>query len=269
MKLLKVTETEYEELGKSFEEVETVSVDQLAPEVVDGRDTVRMNGKTVEEFDAAFLEIPEENPVFGRVLVEMMQEAGLGVNYPSVAFFIMAKKNYLSYVLHQKGVEAPEMLSVASSKASRNVGKYLDYPFVAKRFDEMVLTESSLIENQEELEEFTEGVEYGEDLVLFRQQTEGDKYRVFYCGESMVSLEDRTEGWKHSTDKLHYSNVSSDIKEQVRKAVNGIGTLYAEVLIQGGKVVDVNPNPDLETYRQVSGKNTYESVEQLVRGEKP
>lgn len=268
MKLLKVTETEFPGLGDSFEEVEKIPVSQLAPEVVDGDSNARMNGTTVRDYDAAFLEIPLQNPVFGRVLMEMVEESGLNLNYASTAFFIMAKKNYLSYVLHQKSVESPKNVCAASPKASRNVGKYLEFPIVARRFDDLRESESTLLESQEELDEFTEGIEYGDDLVIFRERVKGDKYRVFYCDDSIVSLEDRTDGWKHSREKLHYSNISNELSEEVKRCMRAIGTDYGEALVKGGSVVDVNPNPDLETYREVSGKDVVEATEEMLKGEK-
>ena len=123
MKLLKITSNEHSELDEMFEDVEQKGVDELAPEVIDGKTNVRMNGETIEDYDAAFLEIPTKNPVFGRVLIEMIEEKGLNVNYPSIAFHIMSKKNYLAYVLSQKDINTPNRVVAASEKASRNIQK--------------------------------------------------------------------------------------------------------------------------------------------------
>lgn len=268
MKLLKVTETEYSQFEEMFEEVDKVPVERLAPEVVDGRSSVRLNGATAAKYDVAFLEIPEQKPVFGRVVAEMLGEHGLGLNYSGMAFFIMAKKNYLSYVLHQKNVAAPETVSLASEKASRNVQEHLDFPVVARKYDEMKLVESNLIEEQDQLAELAEGIEYGEDMVLLQEYMEGDKYRIFYCDGVVASLEDRTEGWRISSDSLQYSNVSSEIRDEVKKAMDRIGARYGEVLVRSGEIVDINPNPDLEKFTSVSGKNAFEKTAEILRSEK-
>jgi len=94
---------------------------------------------------------------------------------------------------------------------------------------------------------------------------EGDKYKVFYGGGDLISLRDKTDGWKISEENLHYSSLSTDIEEEVIKTVKGIGTPFAEVEIRGGKVVGVNPNPNLELYTDISGKNTYESVAEIFK----
>jgi predicted CoA-binding protein len=39
----------------------------------------------------------------------------------------------------------------------------------------------------------------------------------------------------------------------------------AEILIEDGKVIDVNPNPDLKKYTEISGKNAYEDVADVLR----
>ncbi|MFB6147364.1 MAG: RimK family alpha-L-glutamate ligase [Candidatus Nanohaloarchaea archaeon] len=268
IKLLKITRNEHEELDEGFEETERVEVEKVAPEVVNGQSNVRFNGSSVSEFDAVFAEIPEKNAVFGRVLLEMIEEKGINVNYPSTAFFIMSKKNYLYHVLHEKDVKAPKTVSVASQKAGRNLEENLDFPAVARRLKDLEETEKTVVDDEDEAHDFLEGVEYPEEVILFHELSEGDRYRCLYTGGDIISLEDMSEGpW--IGDDLQYSSLPSGMEETVEHAANAIGTPVAEVLVRNGEVVDVNPNPDLEMYTDISGKDAHEAVTEVLRGEGP
>lgn len=269
IKLLKITRKEHEELDDVFEETERIDVERVAPEVIDGQSNVRFNGSSLSEYDAVFAEIPSKNAVFGRVLLEMIEEKGIRVNYPSTAFFIMSKKNYLYHVLHEKSVEAPKTVSVASEKAGRNLGEHLEFPVVARRLDQLEEAEKTVVETEEEAEDFLEGVEYPEEVILFHELREGDKYRCLYTGGDIVSLEDKSDGPWLTDDNLQYSSLPSDLKETVKNAVEGIGTPVAEVLVRDEEVVDVNPNPDLEMYTEISGKNAHEAVANVLKGDEP
>lgn len=268
MKVLTATDSDTrEELASEFDEVEEASLEDLAPEVVGGRADVKVGGEPAAGFDAAYLEIPSRNAVFGRVLLEMLEEKGVRVNHPSTAFFVMAKKNYLYHVLHQRGVPAPKTVSVATEKAARNVEKHLKGPLVARRLEELEETERKKLDKVEEIQEFAEGSEYEEDLLLFHEYSNGGKYRCLVAGDSLVSLEDGSDGWRFDSDSLKYSNLSDEQEEVVRKSVNAIGTPVAEVVLRGNKVFDVNHDPDLGLYAETSGKNLYRSVAEVLRGE--
>lgn len=267
MKVLEITDREETQFEEIFEEVEAVDIESLAPEVIGEKAKVSLNGRSITEFDAVYAEIPEKYAVFGRVLLEMIEEQDVSVNYPSTAFFIMAKKNYLYHVLHEKDIPAPETAVVASEKAVRNVENYLRGPLIAKRFEGLIQEESTKIDTVDEIQDIAEGLSPQEDIMIFNELRFGNKYRCLVAGEQIISLEDTSDGWKISEDSLQYANMPSDLRDIVRKTRNAIGTEVAEILLQDGKVMDVNPNPDLDMYTEISGKNAYEAVEEIYRGE--
>lgn len=267
MKLLKITDEENEELDELFDETERIDVEKVAPEVIDGKTNVRLNGHSISDYDVAFLHLPSRNPVFGRVLLEMIEEKGVQPVYPSIGFYIMAKKNYLYYVLNQKNVDTPNTVIIASKKATRNIDRELDYPMIARKYEDMSLSETKKIDNHDQIEEFVEGTEYGEDILIFQEYHEGDKYKCFYADNQIISLKDKTEGWRVRDENLQYSTLPSDLKEQVRKAMNGIGTDYGEIILQGEKIIDINPNPDPELYTDISGKNAFEMIANVLKPE--
>lgn len=266
MRILKITDREMPELDRHFEEVEESSIEEVAPEVRNNKADVKIDGEPVERFDAVYSDIPQENAIFGRVLLEIIEEKGIKTNYPSTGFFIMSKKNYLYHVLHEKNVPTVRTAVIASEKASKNIENELKGPLIARRFDEDLENERTKLDTVEEINEFAEGIDRGNKFGIFHELNQGDKYRCLICGDNCISLIDNSDDWDFSEDNLQYHSISKDQKEIATKAARAIGTPVAEVLLRDGKVEDVNPNPDLDMYKEISGKNAYKSVADAVKG---
>lgn len=268
MNLLILT-NEGDERPDGFEEhVDSVTehkIKDLSPEVIDGKTDVRIKDISATDFDAAFLRIRPKNAVFGRVLLEMLEEHHVRVNYPSTAFFTMAKKNYLYYVLHQKDVQAPKTGIVASEEAARNLERELSGPLLARRFDDLVENERKIIKEVSDIEAFVSGPDYDETFIAFQEYISGDMYRSLRVGDEIISLEDDHDNIWPDTDNLNYSNLPEDQQHEVMKAAKAIGAPVAEVILIDGNVVDVNPNPDLDMYTDISGKDVYRRVTEVLR----
>ncbi len=234
---------------------------------MEGEVDVKIEDKVAGDYDAVFAEIPSKNAVFGRVLLEMFQEKNVSTNFSSTAFFIMAKKNYLYYILHQKDIPAPKTVSVATEKAARNIEKELKGPLIARRLENLEESEKKKLETVEQIQGFAEGSEYEEDIILFHEYSDGDKYRCLVAGDQIISAQDSSEDWKFQEDNLKYSNLSDSQEEIVKRTAEAIGTPTAEVFLRGEKVFDVNPNPDLELFSNVAGTNVYESVAEALKQE--
>lgn len=267
MRLLKISERDLSGLDQYFENTASEKLKQIAPEVRDKKANVKIEDSSVESFDAVYANIPPKNAVFGRVLLEIIEEKGVNVNYSSTAFFTMSKKNYLYHVLHEKSVPAPQTAVVADEKAARNLENHLKGPLVAKRFDDLVEVERSKIEKVEDIQEFADGVDYGENILIFSELRPGNKYRCLVAGDSIISLEDTSDGWEVKEESLGYSNLSSELESIVRRAADAIGTNVAEIVLRDGLVVDANPNPDLEMYTETSGKDAYNAVAKALKEE--
>lgn len=267
MKLLKATEKYEEQLKEYFETVETVKIEELTPEVINKKSDVKKHAKSVSEYDAAYFKIPQKNAIFGRVLLETIEEMGVQTNYPSTAFFIMAKKNYLYHVLHQRDIPSPKTAVIADEKAVRNIENHLRGPLIARKLKNLEEVEKTMIDEVKDIKKFSEGLEYGENLLIFSEYTKGDKYKCLYAGGDIISLKDTSEDWKFDNDSLKYSSLPSDLQETVKKTCQQIGTPIAELVIRGDKIVDIKPNPDLEMYTKLSGKDAFESVTEVLKGE--
>jgi glutathione synthase/RimK-type ligase-like ATP-grasp enzyme len=250
-----------------FDTVDRENLEKAAPEAIKGHSNVIVGDTSITSYDAAFLQIPSSQAVFGRVLLEIMEEQQIAVNYPSTAFFTMAKKNYLYYVLHQKNVNAPKTVVTATEKSSRNIQRQLKGPLIGRRFDNIKESETELLQTVEEIEDFTDGVEYEDSLLIFHEYAKGDKYRCLVIGDQVISLADETDGSWVATEGLQYSSLAADTKKEVKRAANSIGAPLAEVLVIDGKVYDVNPRPDLDMYTDISGKNAYKMVSDVLRGD--
>lgn len=266
-KLLKITEREYEEFDEIFDEVEEAAIDEVAPEVVDGKKDVKITGESVEEYDAAYIEVAPKNAVFGRVALEMIVEKGVKTNHTSTGFFIAAKKNYLYYVLHEKKIPAPKTVVVATDKASRNIEKELRGPLIARKLEDLEESETKKLDTVQDITEFAEGSEYEDDILLFHEYNSGDKYRCLVAGDQIISLKDRSEGWRFDEDSLSYSNISDRQREVIRKSSKALGTPVIEVKMRGEEVYDINPNPDLKLFTDVSGKNAFEAAAEALKSD--
>jgi glutathione synthase/RimK-type ligase-like ATP-grasp enzyme len=265
MRLLKITDQELPELDELFEEVMTVKVDHTSPRVIEDQDSVRIGEDNLNDFDSIFADIPTKNAVFGRVLLEMIEERGIPVNYSSTAFFTMAKKNYLYHVLKEKSIPTPKTAVVADQKAVRKLENHLKGPLEAKKIRNLQEVENTKIDAVEEINKFAEGVEYGDNILIFSELSDGEKYRCLIAADKIIGLKDTSEGWRIKSDNLSYSNIPRDLEKIIRDTAKAIGTEVAEVILRGGEVVDVNPNPDLEMYYDISGKNSFEAVAEVLK----
>lgn len=266
-RLLKITDRDYNRFEEIFEEIKEVEIESVAPEVIDGEQNVKVDGESVENFDYAYIEISPKNAVFGRVAFEMISEKGVKTNHTATGFFIASKKNYLYHVLHEKNIPAPKTASIASEKASRNIERELRGPLIARRLEELEESESKKLDTVEQIGEFAQGSEYEEDILLFHEYNSGGKYRCLIAGNQIISLKDGSEGWKFDEENLTYSNISDRQQEIVKNASKALGTPVIEVILRGEEVFDLNPNPDLKLYTEVSGKNAFEAVADTLKEE--
>lgn len=265
IRLLTISKDDIEGFEQFFDEVRNADISEVSPEVIKGERKVSVGEEFIENYDAVFTQIPSQNSVFGRVLLETIEEKEIPVDNYSTAYFTTAKKNYLYYVLSKRGIPSPRTVSIASEKAGRNIGQHLDFPVIGRRLEELKETEKRKLESEEEIESFTEGTEYEEDILLFQEFSDETKYRCLVIDDEIISLREGSEDWKFTGEKLKYSNISDTQKEIIQQACSSIGLRIAEILIRGEEIYDINPNPDLELYSEKAGKNIFSEVADLLK----
>ena len=266
MELLAITDSD-EELEQHFEEVTVASLEEVAPQIKDGKQDVKISGELVDKYDAVFTNIPAKNAVFGRVLLEMIEERGINTDISSTAFFTASKKNYLYYVLQQKNINSPKTIAIASEKATRGIEKHIKGPVIARRFENLEEVETKKLGTVESMHGFAEGVEYEDQFILFHEFSSDDKHRCLKIGDKIISLSEGSESWKFNGENLKYSNISKDREELVRKAANALGAEVVEVELRGNEVFDVNPNPDFSVYEDKSGQDLYGKMVEVLESD--
>lgn len=270
MNLLKINDLSEESSGieQHFDDLTVCSIEDLAPRVEENRSGLKIEGKNIQNFDAVYARIHEKNAAFGRILLEVIEEERISLNYSSTAFFTMSKKNYLYSVLHEKNVPTPKTAVISDEKSARNIENYLAGPLIARKFEQSREAERKKIDTVEDISDFTDGTEYGKNLAIFQEYTEGSKYRCLVAGDKIISLEDVSNNWYLGDQNLQYSNAPNNIQNLVFEAKKSLGFNMAEVLIRGEEVVDINPNPDLDLYSNISGKDVYKAVADTLKQSK-
>ncbi|PSG99470.1 MAG: hypothetical protein BRC29_05120 [Nanohaloarchaea archaeon SW_7_43_1] len=265
IRLLTISHEEVTGFDDFFDQVKDIDVARVSPQVVDGEARLRIEDEPIGNFDAVFTDIPAKNAVFGRVLLETIEEKDIPVDNYSTAYFTAAKKNYLYYVLTKRGIESPTTISVAAEKAVRNIDKHLEFPIIGKKLEDLEETEKRKIDSKEEIKSFSDGIEYEEDVLLFQELNEGEKYRCLFIEGEVISLKEGSDGWEFTGKNLKYCNLDNSQKELVREACESVGLRITEVLIRGSEIYDINPNPDLELYSEKAGKNAFSAVAKTLK----
>ncbi len=264
MKLLIVGDADPDEFSEGFDEVEQIEIPETAPEVIDGESKLDINGYSYEEFDSIYARIPSTNPIFGRILLQTLETTGNKMNYSSTGFFLTAKKNYLAYNLEELGVPHPNTVVVAAEKAGRNATSHVETPVIAERRSNYSLTEKRRIEDPEEVENFIKGTQYDDTVVILKEDLEGSLYRSFVAGDNIISLEAENPESSLDEAEFKYSEIPDDLEDTVKGASSKIGINVCEVVTRGDRVFDVNPNPDLNFYKEKSGKDSYRMVREVL-----
>ncbi|PSG99624.1 MAG: hypothetical protein BRC28_03725 [Nanohaloarchaea archaeon SW_4_43_9] len=255
IRLLTISHEEIAGFDNFFDQVKDIDVARVSPQVVDGKARLRIEDEPIENFDAVFTHIPAKNAVFGRVLLETIEEKEIPVDNYSTAYFTAAKKNYLYYILNKRGIESPATISVAAEKAVRNIDKHLEFPIIGRKLEDLEETEKNFYQTLIAPIKFS-----ALELKKTRYW-----YRCLFIEGEVISLKEGSKGWDFTGKNLKYSNLDNSQKELVRETCESIGLKITEVLIRGNKIYDINPNPDLELYSEKAGKNAFSAVAKTLK----
>ena len=259
MNLIDISQEVNSEIEQNFEEYSHVNVENVSPITGGNMLEVKTSEGNISEFDAARVKIPSSNAVFGRVLLDTIQDLNVPTNHSANGFFTMSKDNYLAYVLNQKDVPSPNMVVCYSEKSSRNLSNHLDYPVVAKRIVSNKTESTKILTGDEDAQEFAS--EGGKDtLSMFYELNRGKKYRLLLTSEFEATIEEKGQEQVFTGEDLQYSTAPKQVQETARKAKRAVGAKICEVKIRNGEVTDMKPNPDLEEFRDVTGKDSHKAV---------
>lgn len=271
MKLLILSERDglEDQFDPYFDEVQQRSFSSTRINLLQNEEKVLVKGGPAENYDGLFL-IPEPGLViYGRAMLEKL-ERELKTNLDSTSSYILLKKQYLYKVLNERNVPVPKTVVIGSQKSVSGI-KNLNYPVVGRMYEGFEDREKEVLHNKDEVLNFAEPIEYGEEVAVLQEFIEGEVFDCLVIGDEVVGLK-LSNGGKWSLPagegKEKYYKVSSEVRNLVVKARKAVGPKVCRVKVVGDKVVNLSPDPCLERFEKASGKNTYEKVANLLQGEK-
>ncbi|MDY6769225.1 MAG: hypothetical protein SVW02_03915 [Candidatus Nanohaloarchaea archaeon] len=269
MNLLIIADDEH--LEERFQEhAETVDRASLADvRIVAGEGAdVLVDGEALDAYDALYLQPNPKTAIFSRVFLETLLDQDIETNVGPTAFFILSKKSYLYQVLAEKNVPIPPTAAVSTEKGVSGLEEDLSYPLIGKKFEGFERRDMNLLESEEELSSFVEHMDHGDHVLVLQEQVDGDVYDCLYIDGTVVSLKLEDDGWRKRSGEASesYHSISSDLKDVVSATAASIGADICRVRLVGGTVVDAALDPGLERFQEISGKNVYGNVADMLEG---
>lgn len=267
MKILIIADNfETEMFEEHFEEIDEKSLANTMI-TVNGETEVLVNGEDIENWDAMYLE-PESKAIgFSRVLMEALSLKDIECNM-NTSMFVPDKKPYLLQVLSEKKVSTPEQTSISTEKGLTEIEKDIDFPVIAKKYKDLYLEEAKIFEEFGDLKKFSENTEHGKSFILIQEYIEDDIFDILYIDGDIISLKLDEAPWE-SQDSVsgQYHSLSDEQKKVVEDAASAIGLKICRIRLNGEKVLDVENDPQLERFREESGKNVYGRVASMLKGD--
>lgn len=250
-----------DEFSAFFDDIERRSIANVRIDAGNGED-VLVAGQSIDDYDALYLQPKPKTAIFSRVFLEVLLEKDITTNLDSAAFFILAKKSYLFQVLEEKDIPIPATAVVSTERGISGITEHIEFPMVGKKFEGFVRRDMNMLEDDNELRSFVEHMDHGKHILVLQEFVEGDVFDCLYINGDIISLRLEKEGWrKRSGDaKESYHSISSDLEEIVEQTATSIGADICRVRLVGGVVTEAYLDPDLDRFREVSGKNIYEKV---------
>jgi len=252
-----------------------VNLKSLADIIIDaqsgGEPNVLVEGEDLENWDAVYVEPDPRVFNYTRVLMEIIATKDINCNLDQSSTFILAKKPYLFKVLAERGVNMPRQVSLSTEKGMTGLNNNLDFPVIAKKYSSFKLSEVKQFEEFDQLKSFAELSEHGEGFIMiqeYEEEKEEDIFELLYIDGQIISL--KLEGSvydKTGEISTTYHNISDGQREVVNKAVDSIGTQICRIRLHGSKVADIDLDPQLERFKQKSGKNVYGRISEYLKSD--
>ena len=260
-------EEEQQRLENSFEEVDRKSLADLMIDVGSERTSnILVDGDDLNNWDSVYIKPEPKAFNYTRVLMEIVSMKEIKCNLDPSSVFILTKKPYLFKVLADKGVKIPRQVSISTEKGMTELGKDIDFPVIAKKYSNLELKEVKVFEEFDELKTFAELTEHGEDFLMIQEKIEEDIFDILYIEGSIISLKVDGSPWSESGEiSRTYHSISDSQREVVEKAVDSIGTHICRLRMAGDRVMDMDTDPQLEMFKQKSGKNVFGRISDALK----
>ena len=252
-------------LDNYFDQVDKKS---LADVLIDTDGNVLIDGENITEWDSAYIDPEPKAFNYLRVLIETIEQKSIKCNLDPASIFVQGKKPFLFSVLADKGVKIPNQVAISTEKGLTEIERELDFPVLAKKYSSFELAESKIFEEFDELKAFSELSEHGKDFIMIQEYRDDEIFDILYVDDSIISLKLETSPWNKAESSAvgkKYHSISSSQKETVKKAVNSLGTKICRVRLCGDEVIDVDSRPNLEEFKEKSGKNVFGRVADALK----
>ncbi|WP_414837545.1 ATP-grasp domain-containing protein [Candidatus Nanosalina sp. VS9-1] len=260
-------DTQEKRFSNYFEEVEKKSLADVLIDT-DKDENVLVDGERIEAWDAVYIDPEPKAFNYLRVLVEALGQKDISCNLDPSSIFILAKKPYLFSVMAERGVSIPDQVAISTEKGLTELEKDVDFPVVAKKYSSFELAEAKIFEDFDNLKSFAEISEHGKDFIMIQEYSDEDIFDVLYIDGNLISLKLEESPWVASESTSvakKYHSISTDQKETVEDAVSSLGTSICQIRMKGNKVMDIDSSPDLEAFKEKSGKNIYGRISDMLK----
>jgi hypothetical protein len=262
---------EAERFREHFEEVEVKSLADCLIDV-NGDTELMIDGERIENWEAVYINPEPKAFNYTRVLLESISRKEVSCNLNPSSIFILNKKPYLFSVLADKGVKISKQVAISTEKGMTELQRDIEFPVIARKYSSFELAEMQVFEEFDSLKSFAELSEHGQDLLMIQEKSdeEEDVFDVLYIDGKMISLKLEEKPWeqdRYNSITKKYHGISGSQKELVKEAVESVGADIGRVRVQGEKVLDIANRPDLEEFKQKSGKNVYGRISDLLKGD--
>jgi hypothetical protein len=262
---------EAERFREHFEEVEVKSLADCLIDV-NGDTELMIDGERIENWEAVYINPEPKAFNYTRVLLESISRKEVSCNLNPSSIFILNKKPYLFSVLADKGVKISKQVAISTEKGMTELQRDIEFPVIARKYSSFELAEMQVFEEFDSLKSFAELSEHGQDLLMIQEKSdeEEDVFDVLYIDGKMISLKLEEKPWeqdRYNSITKKYHGISGSQKELVKEAVESVGADICRVRVQGEKVLDIANRPDLEEFKQKSGKNVYGRISDLLKGD--
>ncbi len=262
-------ETEKKRFEQYFDEVTAKSLADVLIDTETGeKSQVTVDGERMEEWNSVYIKPEPKAFNYTRVLMESLNSREINCNLDSSTVFIFTKKPYLFKVLADKSIKIPKQVAISTEKGMTEIEKDIDFPVLAKKYSNLELVETQIYSEFDELKNFAELTEHGEDFLIIQEYEESEVFDLLYIDGKIISLKLEEQPWTSSEGEnvsRSYYTVSDTKKEVVKNAAEAIGTKICRIRMNGDKIVDMDTEPELEMFKQKSGKNVYGRVADVLK----
>lgn len=263
------SETEEQRFEEYFDEIDSKSLADVLIDVKSSeRSEVLVDGEPMAEWSSVYIKPEPKAFNYTRVLMEIVNEQEIRCNLDPSSVFILTKKPYLFKVLADREVKIPTQVSISTEKGMTELQKDVDFTVIAKKYSGLELKETKIFDDFDDLKAFAELTEHGEDFLMIQEKIEGSVFDILYVDGNIISLKVEGSPWSESEEvSRSYHSISDAQREEVEKAVESIGTNICRIRMVNEKIMDMDTNPELEMFKQKSGKNVYGRIADSLKGD--